>query len=354
MDFSCIYLLMTFYPDVCCCGNLMFYDWRECMMSTLGTTKTFLVQLRWHLCSEVVLYCFSGTSRCWCKHGSLAQPWPWATPWWWSWQSRHRWPGSTSLSWPKRFVHCFLRVCHEPPLFHVMKLTEEVCMLLSGVLWDSTSQCREADERGLYAAFGMLWASTYVVKLTEEVCRLFCLGCYDHPPLYVAKLTKEVCTPGFWGVLASTSLHHEGDWRGLYAAFWGVVSLCLSTSQSWLKRFVHCLFLCVCHEPPLHYVAKLTEEVCTLSFFVCVCHEPPLLYVATLTEEVCTLFVCVGVISLHCSVSLSWLTEEVCTLFCVCVGHKPPLLCVAKLTDWRGLYTFVCVCVSWASTALCC
>ena len=29
-----------FLPDVCCCCNLMiFYDWRECVMSVLGTTK---------------------------------------------------------------------------------------------------------------------------------------------------------------------------------------------------------------------------------------------------------------------------------------------------------------------------
>ena len=30
-------LLLVFF--VCCCCNLMFYDWRECVMSVLGTTK---------------------------------------------------------------------------------------------------------------------------------------------------------------------------------------------------------------------------------------------------------------------------------------------------------------------------
>ena len=40
LDFSCIHLWMIFYLDVCCCCNLMmFYDWSECVMSVLGTTK---------------------------------------------------------------------------------------------------------------------------------------------------------------------------------------------------------------------------------------------------------------------------------------------------------------------------
>ena len=40
LDFSRICLSMTFYPDVCRCCNLMrFYDWREYVMSVLGTTK---------------------------------------------------------------------------------------------------------------------------------------------------------------------------------------------------------------------------------------------------------------------------------------------------------------------------
>ena len=41
-DFSCIYLWMTIYLNlfVCCCSNLMmFYNWHECMMRVLGTTK---------------------------------------------------------------------------------------------------------------------------------------------------------------------------------------------------------------------------------------------------------------------------------------------------------------------------
>ena len=33
----------------------MFYDWNECVMSVLGTTKTYLVQLYSHL--AIKLYC---------------------------------------------------------------------------------------------------------------------------------------------------------------------------------------------------------------------------------------------------------------------------------------------------------
>ena len=39
LDFSCIYLSVMFYPNVCCCCNLMFSDWRDCVRSVLGTTK---------------------------------------------------------------------------------------------------------------------------------------------------------------------------------------------------------------------------------------------------------------------------------------------------------------------------
>ena len=32
--------IKDFLPDFCCCCKLMmFYNWRECMMSVLGTTK---------------------------------------------------------------------------------------------------------------------------------------------------------------------------------------------------------------------------------------------------------------------------------------------------------------------------
>ena len=36
LDFSCIYLSMTFYPSFCCCNLMMLC---ECVMSVLGTTK---------------------------------------------------------------------------------------------------------------------------------------------------------------------------------------------------------------------------------------------------------------------------------------------------------------------------
>ena len=31
-----VYLSVTFHPNDCCCN--LFYDWRECVMSVLGTT----------------------------------------------------------------------------------------------------------------------------------------------------------------------------------------------------------------------------------------------------------------------------------------------------------------------------
>ena len=40
LDFSCIYLSVTVCPDAYwCCDLLMWYDWWECVMSVLGTTK---------------------------------------------------------------------------------------------------------------------------------------------------------------------------------------------------------------------------------------------------------------------------------------------------------------------------
>ena len=33
------------WMSVCCCNLMMFYDWCECVMSVLGTTKTFQMQL---------------------------------------------------------------------------------------------------------------------------------------------------------------------------------------------------------------------------------------------------------------------------------------------------------------------
>ena len=39
LNLSCIYVSVTFYPDVfCCCNFTVFYDWCECVMSALGTT----------------------------------------------------------------------------------------------------------------------------------------------------------------------------------------------------------------------------------------------------------------------------------------------------------------------------
>ena len=191
-----------------------------------------------------------------------------------------------------------MKLAEQTPLtgLYVAKLTEEVCTLLfvcvswastflrheadwrglyaaSGVSWDSTSLCHEADERGSYAAFGMLWASTYVVKLTEEVCTLFCFGCYDHPPLCVAKLTKEVWTPGFLGVLASTCLCREADWRGLYTVFLCVCVMSLHCSMllSWLKKFVHCFFVCECHEQwdGSTCTAELCNKALSAACFTC-------------------------------------------------------------------------------------
>ena len=61
LEFSCIYLSMTFYPDVCCCCNLMMlYGWRECVLSVLGTTNI-------HAWRECVV-CVLGTI----KHSRLA------------------------------------------------------------------------------------------------------------------------------------------------------------------------------------------------------------------------------------------------------------------------------------------
>ena len=40
LDFPCIYLSIMFYPDVCCCCNvMMLYNWCECLVSVLGTTE---------------------------------------------------------------------------------------------------------------------------------------------------------------------------------------------------------------------------------------------------------------------------------------------------------------------------
>ena len=60
LEVSCIYLSMTFYPDVCCCCNLMLYDWRECVLGVLGTTNIHA----WRECVVSVL----GTT----KHSRLA------------------------------------------------------------------------------------------------------------------------------------------------------------------------------------------------------------------------------------------------------------------------------------------
>ena len=42
--------------DVCFYCNLMFYNWRECVMTVLGT-KNILSATVLTLCSKVVLYC---------------------------------------------------------------------------------------------------------------------------------------------------------------------------------------------------------------------------------------------------------------------------------------------------------
>ena len=42
-----MYLSMTFYPDVCCCCNLMFYDWHECdvYLAPQNTPSTVVLTL---------------------------------------------------------------------------------------------------------------------------------------------------------------------------------------------------------------------------------------------------------------------------------------------------------------------
>ena len=43
---------------VCCCSNLiMFYDWRECVMSVLGTTKNIPIAIVLTPGNKVVLHC---------------------------------------------------------------------------------------------------------------------------------------------------------------------------------------------------------------------------------------------------------------------------------------------------------
>ena len=40
LDFPCIYSSIIFYPDVCCCCNVMMLDnWCECLVSVFGSTK---------------------------------------------------------------------------------------------------------------------------------------------------------------------------------------------------------------------------------------------------------------------------------------------------------------------------
>ena len=61
LDFWCIYLSMTFYPDVCCCCcHFMFCDWCKCVMNVPGTTKHFCAMRYWlgrKVCKHcIVLY----------------------------------------------------------------------------------------------------------------------------------------------------------------------------------------------------------------------------------------------------------------------------------------------------------
>ena len=60
--FMCLFVNDFFYLDVCCCCHLMmFYDWRECVMSVLGTKKTTTTNIPraivLTLGNKVVMYC---------------------------------------------------------------------------------------------------------------------------------------------------------------------------------------------------------------------------------------------------------------------------------------------------------